>query len=342
MKIRLFFLLCALSGASTAQPLPTPSFAALLTGPGGLETLAPLTIEFFGEQGELLRQIRLPDSGPDRILGHVTADVISGLMTLSGDGRYLIVPGYTDSRTVRIARIDLNGEGVPETVATAPNFFSSSDGRVISAASRDGRDVWFSTSDAGPAGTLSYLPSGGTSPVRISQPPGEPADTSFGGIEAKPDRLCVFVGQTAPVSSRWHCYNGYPAAPVRIHNNGSIDPVSSSYALAWSGQGVYSAYNTFVRKSANAFLGLGDYRTCGVAALDTPSGVVVMATGSKLSGSRAFRYLDTTGPTGVVNVPIGTVRQAPANTTYKAIKLIQRPDRIFADGFALATGAATG
>lgn len=334
MKTAALFLLSALAGAAVAQPLPTPSFAAYLTGPGGIETLAPITIEFFDASGDLVYSLPLPTSGPHRILGHVSSNAHAGLMSVSGDGRYLIVPGYSSANTPRVARIDLSGN-IDATTA-APGLLNSTDGRIIGAASRDGSGMWISTSDVGPVNALTYIPFGTSSPVRISQPIGQPSDTRFYGLEALDNNLCAFVGQSQPISSRLHCYSGFPLNPVPVPSTGEIGFFTSGFASAWGGQGGYSAYNTFVRKSANSFLNLADYQTCGVAALDTPNGAVVMATGSKLTGSRVLRFLDTTGPTGMINAHMGVVRQAPANSTYKAIKLIQRPDRIFADGFQLA------
>lgn len=334
MKKILFTMVSVLVGTAAAQPLPTPSFAAYLAGPGGIETLAPITIEFFDASGSLVRSLPLPTSGPHRILGHVSNNAYAGLMTVSGDGRYLIVPGYSSANTPRVARIDLSGN-IDATTA-APGLLNSTDGRIIGAASKDGSGMWISTSDVGPVTALTYIPFGSSSPVRISQPIGQPSNTGFYGLEAMDNRLCAFVGQSQPISSRLHCYSGFPTGPVLVPSTGEIGFFTSGFAVAWGGQGSYSARNTFVFKSApSSSLSLIDYQTCGVAALDTPNGAVVMATGSKLTGSRVFRYLDTTGPSGMINVQMGVVRQAPANSTYKAIKLIQRPDRIFADGFEL-------
>jgi hypothetical protein len=330
MKIAAFFLLFPLAAA--AQPLPTPSFAAYLTGPGGIETLAPITIEFFDASGALVHSLPLPTSGPHRILGHVSSNAYAGLMTVSGDGRYLIVPGYSSANTPRVARIDLSGN-IDATTA-APGLLNSADGRIIGAASKDGSGMWITTFDVGPVNALTYIPFGTSSPMRISQPIGQPSDTRFYGLDAFGSNLCVFLEQSQPISSRRHCYPGFPLTAVSVPSTGEIGYFTSGYALAWGGQGGYSAGSTFVFKSApSSSLSLVDYRTCGVAALDTPNGAVVMATGSKLGGSRVFRFLDTTGPNGTINAHMGVVRQAPADSTYKAIKLIQRPDRIFADGF---------
>lgn len=319
------------AGGQTLRP---GTFAAYRVGPGSAQTLQPITIEIFDAQGGLIRSIELPNSGPQAILGRVDSNANTGLMTTSGDGRFLVVPGYASNATARIALIGLDG-GI-DVSTSATGVFQSSDGTIRGGASQDGSGIWFTIFDVGSQSAVHYVPRGASSSTRISQPVGAGVATLFFALDPLASQLCVFVTQSMPISSRRHCYGTYPTMPVEVPATGEVSYFTSSYALAWQERGAYSAKNDYVQKSSTSALTTGGRQVCGVAALDSDAGAIVMATASNLSSSVVLRFLDTTGPTGMINAAMAPIREAPNNAYYKGIRLIA-PHILFADGFESVT-----
>ncbi|ERJ60962.1 hypothetical protein [Sphingobacterium paucimobilis] len=122
------------------------------------------------DKADLVQSIALPSdkSGANRRITAIGRDILSGWISLSDNGKYIVVPGYDaplgetvvnkSSAVVNrvVALVDIDGKVNSET--TANNPFSENAYR--SAASIDGTDVWMSGGGVAGNGGLFHLTKG--------------------------------------------------------------------------------------------------------------------------------------------------------------------------------------
>ena len=141
---------------------------------------APIFLDEYTPAGVLVQSIAMPTavSGSNQMLTGAGNAGTEGLMTLSADGQYLVVPGYnaavgtasvassvstTVSRTIGLVKYDA-------TINTTTALTDlSSVGSVRSAASTDGTDIWAcGNGTANSSGGVRYATVGATTSTRLS------------------------------------------------------------------------------------------------------------------------------------------------------------------------------
>ncbi|WP_205370080.1 Ig-like domain-containing protein [Thermoleptolyngbya sp. PKUAC-SCTB121] len=156
--------------------IPTGSIVVLRTGDGSAlltNAATAVFLDVYDTSGSLLQSIAMPttvDGSNRRLTLSGTADLEGGL-SLSTDGRYLVLAGYdasvgtlaiasTTSTAVNrvIARVDMNG-----TVDTSTHLTSSFSGNSVrSVASVDGSSFWVAGVSSNNTGGIHYVPYGDT------------------------------------------------------------------------------------------------------------------------------------------------------------------------------------
>ncbi|MFQ3626744.1 MAG: Ig-like domain-containing protein [Cyanobacteriota bacterium] len=206
--------------------IPAGSIVVLRTGDGSAPPTNAATAVFldvYDTSGSLLQSIAMPttvDGSNRRLTLSGTADLEGGL-SLSTDGRYLVLAGYdasvgtpaiasTTSTAVNrvIARVDMNGT-VDTSTALANSFSGNS---IRSVASVDGSSFWVAGVSSKDTGGIHYVPYGDTG-TRL---------TADGAVRS----VGIFDG-------RLYTTSGSSASPTHVGLNtvGSGLPESGSFPI---------------------------------------------------------------------------------------------------------------
>lgn len=301
--------------------------------------------------GTLVQSIPLPTtaSGANKPLVASGTATSEGLLTLSGDGRFLVAPGYDTA--VGTAKISSStSAAIPRTVAvvdstgavdtsTALTDFSTGN-NPRSATSTNGTDLWVGGAAGGPryttigASTSTELDSGTFKNVRQV----EVADGQL-YASADPTKAGLTIGTVG---------SGTPTAPVQPVTNLPFatppgDPYA--YALLTLGDGTTpdTLYEADLTAGAVVKYGLvsGVWTAEGSVLVPSPGGltanddngtVTIYATSSGPAGTAGtiYKITDSTGVGGVLSGSAATIATLPANEAVRGVA--------FAPGTVIGTG----
>jgi Ca2+-binding RTX toxin-like protein len=188
--------------------IPAGSIVVLRVGNGSATLTGAATAVFldvYNTSGSLLQSIAMPTTvdGSNRRLTLSGTATAEGGLSLSTDGRYLVLAGYdasvgtaaiasSTSTTFNrvIARVDING-----TVDTSTYLTNSFSGNSIrSVASQDGSGFWVAGVSSGSTGGIHYVSYGDTTGTRLTT-----ADGAVRSVRIFDGRLYTTAGSsTAP------------------------------------------------------------------------------------------------------------------------------------------------
>ncbi|MET0395153.1 MAG: T9SS type A sorting domain-containing protein [Chitinophagaceae bacterium] len=219
--------------ALVPQPAPfTPGNIVVYRAGDGVALMngnaSKVFLDEYTTAGSLVQSILLPGLGKKVTMGGNNF-FNDGLLTLSGNGRYLVVPGYnatlgTDPYSGAAQRsiglVDFKGLTTSVTVMPNPDFWPNS-----GAASNDGSSIWFAGSDG-----IEYTPVNGTSSTRIIDY-GYSSFTNYVYIS----KGQLYIGHALSGDNRLgKLGNGLPSAPNQVFTEfpgtGSINPLQFELA----------------------------------------------------------------------------------------------------------------
>jgi hypothetical protein len=153
--VTLIYLGLSLSGFAQ-QPFTAGNIAVYRVGTGSStlnNNAAPVFLDEYTPAGVLVQSIAMP-TAPSGSNSRLTAegDEFDGMLTLSSNGRYMVVPGTNTQvgtspggTAVVIGLVDFNGN---INTSTAITDYAESDYLLYSAVSDDGNRLWFGRYDA--------------------------------------------------------------------------------------------------------------------------------------------------------------------------------------------------
>jgi hypothetical protein len=229
---------------------------------------APIFLDEMTPGGTLVQSIEIPTNGPGAIvdIGNSGGDVAGG-MTLSGNGQYLVFPGYnTNSATPAlsgtgapraIGQIDANGNYTLPVKSTAA-FTGSS---IRGAASDGAGNYWGSGTSSGINGGIEYF--GTTATATQIYPNGANANLRCCGIFN--GNLCFDTASSTAMGYGIYQFNGLPTVnttPTKVIT------LTSSYAslnlsVSPDGNTIYVADDGF--ESGNLDAGIHKWTYNGTA-----------------------------------------------------------------------------
>lgn len=181
-NITMLFLTVMLAGAAQV-PFTPGNIVIYRVGTAGsalTSAATPVFLDEYTPAGLLVQSVAMPVavSGSHQVLTGAGTSGTEGIMTLSSDGQYLVVPGYnavpgtaavasslstTISRTIGLVKYDA-------TINTTTALTDlSSTGSVRSATSSNGTDLWAcGNGTAGGSGGVRYASLGATTSTRLS------------------------------------------------------------------------------------------------------------------------------------------------------------------------------
>jgi hypothetical protein len=314
-------------------------------------TAAPVFLDEYTPSGSLVQSTELPTtaSGADAALTASGSATSEGLMTLSADGRYLMVPGYdapvgtakvsgTSSATIprTVGRID--AEGDIDTTTALTDFATGNNPR--SAASSNGTDIWVGGAAGGPryttlgSTTSTELDSGTYKNVRqVSVVDGQlytSADPTKAGA------TIATVGTGLPTTSGQSVTNlPFSTQPT--------DPYAYSLLTLGSGSAPDTLYEADFDSGAVVKYGLisGSWVPEGSVSVTTPEGltanddngtVTIYVTSAGTSGTTGIlqEITDSSGVGGTLSGAATTIATLPANEAARGVA--------FAPGTVIGTG----
>ncbi|NII26831.1 T9SS type A sorting domain-containing protein [Pseudoflavitalea sp. X16] len=181
-NVTMFFLMVFMAGAAQV-PFTSGNIVVYRVGTAGsalTSAATPVFLDEYTPAGVLVQSVAMPVavSGSNQVLTGAGTAGTEGIMTLSADGQYLVVPGY--NAAVGTATLTATtSAAVPRTIGlvkydatinttTALTDLSSA-GSVRSAVSDDGTGVWAcGNGTAGGTGGVRYAPLGATTSTRLS------------------------------------------------------------------------------------------------------------------------------------------------------------------------------
>jgi hypothetical protein len=314
---------------------------------------APAFIEERKLDGTLVgTPIALPTtaSGANQILTLSQSSTSEASLSLSGNGRYLIVGGYaaavnasTGSVARIVGRIDAAGNVNTTTTVPAATIFNGNNMR--GATSQDGTGFWASGAGSpNSTGGVWWIPLGGTGPVQVLATPNNTrwphvfggqlyVSTIVGGASpmAIGTGLPITSGQTAATLTGLPTANASPfsyvffdrdldanpntTAPDTLYiaddaQNGSTNPGIQKWTKAVNG--TWSRQYNFTAVAApNTFRGLTGFVT--------GANVTIIGTTTENIGTRVFAFVDTgTAPTGTL-IATAPITAAPVGQGYRGL-----------------------
>jgi Big-like domain-containing protein len=314
-------------------------------------TAAPVFLDEYAPDGTLVESIPMPTtaSGANNPLVGSGSASSEGLLTLSGDGRYLIAPGYDTA--VGTAKISSSAStAIPRTVArvaadgtvdtsTALTDFATGN-NPRSATSSNGTDLWVGGAAGGPryatlgATTSTELDSGTFKNVReVSVVDGQlyaSADPTKAGL------TIGTVGTGEPTTAGQAVTNLPFATPPG-------DPYAYSLLTLGDGTAPDTLYEADLTAGAVVKYGLVDGSWAaegsvlvssvgGLTANDDNGTVTIYATSSGASGTTGTLYAitDDSGVGGTLSGSATTLATLPANEAVRGVA--------FAPGTVIGTG----
>jgi hypothetical protein len=365
IKRVLLLAIAALGGVATifAAPFTPGNLVIYRIGDGGAGLSTAATAVFLDEYtpaGALVQSIPMPTAvnGANRILTGSGSATSEGLLTLSSDGRYLMLAGYdaaigtatvanTASATVNrvVGRVD--GTATIDTTTALTDAYSGNSGTAGNprgVVSTDGMNIWTSGNGASVASSGSrYTTLGSTTSLQLSNTfTNLRATNIFDGQLYTSAGLSAFrlgaVGSGTPTTNG-QTITSLPGFPVATGGN----PLSPyQFFFADLNAGVAGVDTIYVADDDNLANGGGVQKYSLVGGTWVANGVVGLAgtrglTGS-VSGSSVTLYLttgttyqtltDTSGYNAANNGTLASLATATMNTAFRGI------------AFAPAAGAA--
>lgn len=316
-------------------------------------TAAPVFLDEYSPSGTLVQSVPLPTtaSGTNNPLVASGSASSEGLLTLSGDGRFLVAPGYdTAVGTKKVSSTD--STSVPRTVAlvdaagdvdtsTALTDFAT-DNNPRSATSSNGTDIWVGGAAGGPryatlgSTTSTELDSGTFKNVRqVSVVDGQlytsadPTKASL-TIASVGSGLPTTAGQTvsnlpfAPAPGDPYAYsfltlgNGSASTPDTLYEADLTASAVVKYGLIG---GVWTAEGSVQVPSPE-----------GLTANDNDGTVTIYATSSGANGTTGIvdEVTDSSGVGGTLSGTATTIATLPANESARGVA--------FAPGTVIGSG----
>ena len=352
----------SLASSVLAGPFMPGNLAVYRVGTGtGAVTDAgtAVFIDEYTPTGTLVQSIPMPTVDPDgagaqrRLTAQGTA-TLEGLINLSSDGQYLLVPGYdaavgsatpasANPQTVNrvVGRVDALGNVDTSTVLSLP---ATATGSIRSAMSTNGTDIW-ATSGTATGGGVHYTTFGSTSSTQLST-----ANVNLRQVDIFDGQLYITTmsGSTVrvgTVGAGTPTTGGQSIATLPgVPTTGSPDPDPVQIFMADLSLSVMGIDTLYVadNRSQGSNGGLykyslqsnGQWTSSGsIAGVQTPpvsvmrgltgvvdvSGVTLYATRNT---NQLLKFLDTSGHNGTISGAFTVFATAATNTQFKGLDFV--------------------
>jgi hypothetical protein len=348
--------LVAIGGASAnAGSAFTPGDVVVYRVGDGTSALgsaaAPVFLDEYTPSGSLVQSTELPTttSGSSAALTASGSATSEGLMTLSGDGRFLIVPGYdapvgtakisgTTSASVprTVARVGAAGD--IDTTTALTDFATGNNPR--SATSSNGTDLWV----GGAAGGARYTTLGSTTSTELDSG----TYKNVREVSVVDGQLYTSADPTKASATIAAVGSGLPTAPTQpVTNlpfiNAPTDPYAYSLLTLGNGSTPDTIYEAENASGAVFKYGLvsGSWVSEGSVQVSSPEGltanddngtVTIYVTSSGANGTTGVlqQITDASGVGGTLSGVASTVARLPANQAARGVA--------FAPGTTIRTG----
>lgn len=298
------------------------------------DNAAPVYLDEYTPGGTLVQSIPMPtsDNGSTHELTASGTAGSEGLLTLSGDGRYLILPGYhkavgtssvATTDDVTIARVGADGTVNTSTVL---NEFAD-DNNVRGATSTDGTNIWVS----GAAGGIGYTTLGSTTFTPLSTNNVRQVEVAGGQLYVSSDKSSIGISTVGTGTPS----NGSPAL---TNLPGSPESGKDPYAFTLLALGGSTTPNTLyvADSSANQIkkfsLISGTWQAEGNVKVSNVTGVtgsvvggqaVLYATSSGSDGTDGTlsAVTDTSGGSASMSGTVSTIATAGSHEGFRGVAL---------------------
>lgn len=326
---------------------------------------SPVTLDEYTPSGTLVQSVPLPTSasGANAALFASGTATSEGLLTLSADGRYLLLTGYSStsasgslaSTTAAliprvVGRVDLAGN--IDTSTRLTNFADVNNPR--SAASTDGTNIWV----GGASGGIGFITLGGSTVSTVSITPNDnfrqltiingqllasyTASTGPTGSKVANGHL-VTIGTGTPTASGQTQTDlpGFPTlSTAGKTNNGSpysfvmatLDPNDTSPDTLYVADDNANAIEKF-SLVGGSWVSNGNIKAAnvrGLTAFVTGTSIDLFGStggGAAAGGGSLYSFVDTTGYNGtLVGATANTIASAPADEAFRGVVIIPSPE----------------
>ncbi len=312
------------------------------TGSGGLSSAGtPVFLDAFEPSGSLLESVALPTtaSGSNKPLVASGSATSEGLLTLSGDGNYLMASGYgaavgaakvaeTKSSSVprTIARVSATGEVNTTTALTD----AANENNVRSATSSDGTSIWV----GGAAGGVRYTTLGSSTSTSLNETDKNVREVSIVGSQlytsADPTKAGALtiatVGSGLPTTGGQTISNlSFAAAPKQPYGYSlltlGLGPAPDTLYVADNEAGAVVKFGLsagqWVKKGSIAVAGV-----TGLTANDLNGTVSIFATSGGPEGKgpgTLYAITDSSGAGGTLSGSASAIATSPANESFRGV-----------------------
>ncbi len=326
------------------------------TGSSALSSSAtPVFLDEYEPNGHLVESLALPTTGanpPNKPLLASGSASSEGLLTLSGDGEYLMATGYdtsvntakvseTASATVprTVGRVGISGEVNTTTALT--DFANGNNPR--GATSSDGTNIWVSGAGKSTTGGVHYTTLGSSTSTLMSA-----SDTNARAVTIFDGQLYTSSDPTKEGISIAAVGSGLPTTGGQTTSNLPFSSAPSEpYAFCFLTLGLGTAPDTLyvadngagaVRKyglTGGKWTSEGSVAVSGVTGVtanDVNGTVTIFATTSGSSGEGGVLYsiTDSSGVGGTLSGSATQIATAPPNETFRGVA--------FAPGTTIGSG----
>jgi hypothetical protein len=327
------------------------------TGSGALTgSAAPVFLNEYEPSGKLVESVALPttESAPNKpLLASGTASS-EGLLTLSGDGNFLMATGYdTTAGTANVGETkSAPPGGVPRTVArvsasgevntTTALTDAASGNNVRSATSSEGKDIWV----GGAAGGVRFAELGASTSTPLNETDKNVREVAIadGQLYTSADPTKAGSLTIATVGS------GLPTAGTQTIANlpfstAPEEPFGYSFLTLGLGMAPDTVYVADNKAGAVVKFGLSAGKwvkqgsvavasVTGLTANDSSGVVSIFATSSGASGESGtlYKITDASGVGGTLSGTATEIAKAPANEAFRGVA--------FAPGTTIGSGSA--
>jgi hypothetical protein len=339
--VKVLPIVAALAAISTAQAAPIAAGDIVLyrvgTGSGSLTSAAAnVFLDEYTQTGTFVQSIAMPTavSGSNNVLTASGSATSEGELTLSADGRYLVLTGYNASvgtgsvkgtsgnRTVGL--VDMNGNTNTSTVLTDSSFAGDN---IRSAVSTNGTDLWVAgTATSAANGGVRYTTVGSTTSTQLSTTvPNVRQVEIFNGQLYASDGS----GSTNRIST---VGNGQPTTSGQTMTNLPGIPASGTspytFFMADLNAGVAGMDTLYVADDA---AGVTKYSLTGGTwvsngtVVSKGTGLAGVITGGNVQlfetsgGNKLVSILDTSGYNGTFSATANTIATAATNTAFRGL-----------------------
>jgi hypothetical protein len=332
------------ASSAAAAPFTAGNVVVYRVGDGGAalaNTGSPVFVDEFTPAGALVQSIALPTvaSGSQKQLISSGTATSEGQMTRSGDGQYLIVPGYardlggtgslSSSAAADVPRAvgRVRFDGAVDTSTALTDWSDTNNAR--SATSTDGTDLWVGGADGG----VRHATLGSSTSVQVST---DSKNIRFVAIVAGQLYMSTQKGSTirigsvgtgTPTTAGQTITNlpgvpltGLPDAFAPVDLDDGTPGVDTLYVADDSlGLQKFSLVAGSWTATGTAGSGSDGYR--GVTASVSGATVTVYATRKWDSGGELVKLVDDSGYNGTLTAAPGVIASAPANEGFRGVAL---------------------